>query len=150
MESLESSLLSNNYRAFAGKPANTNLTQDAPFVYPNPYYAGAAWEGQSNFQEQSRKLYFANLPKNCTIRIFTVAGDFIDQIEHDDTYTGEDIRWYATFGAEDADKNVFSGGEHAWDLLSSESQIIARGIYIFTVKDNDTGDTFKGKFAVLK
>ncbi|MFT5511903.1 MAG: hypothetical protein ACI8SE_000297, partial [Bacteroidia bacterium] len=150
LESLESSLLSNNYRAFAGKPINTNLTENNPFVYPNPYYGGAAWEGQSNFQEQSRKLYFSNLPKNCTIRIFTVAGDFIDQIEHEDDYSGEDIRWYATFGAEDTEKNVFSGGEHAWDLLSTESQIIARGIYIFTVKDNDTGETYKGKFAVLK
>lgn len=150
LESLESSILSNNYRAFAGKPINQNLETNQPFVYPNPYYSGAAWEGQSSFQEQSRKIYFANLPKNCTIQIFTVAGDFIDEIQHDQSYTGEDSRWYATFGAEDSDKNTFSGGEHSWDLLSSESQIIARGLYIFTVKDNETGKSYKGKFAILK
>ncbi|MCB9261028.1 MAG: hypothetical protein H6607_01465 [Flavobacteriales bacterium] len=150
LESLESSLLSNNYRAFAGKPANANLKTNLPFVYPNPYYSGAAWEGKSNFQEQSRKLYFANLPAHCSIRIFTVAGDFIDEIEHNQEYNGNDIRWFSTFGAEDADKNVFSGGEHAWDLLSGESQIIARGIYIFTVKDNETGEMFQGKFAIIK
>ncbi len=150
LESLESSLLSNNFRAFAGKPVNTNLEVDQPFVYPNPYYAGAAWEGQSNFQEQSRKIYFANLPANCTIRVFTVAGDFIDEFEHNPDYNGSDSRWYSTFGAENPDKNVFSGGEHAWDLLSSETQIIARGLYIFTVKDHDTGQHFKGKFAILK
>jgi hypothetical protein len=150
LESLESSLLSNNFRAFAGKPVNQNLETNAPFVYPNPYYSGAAWEGQSNFQEQSRKLYFANLPEHCTIRIFTVAGDFIDVIEHNQEYNGSDIRWYETFGAENNENNVFSGGEHAWDLLSAESQIIARGIYVFTVEDRDTGKMYKGKFAVLK
>lgn len=150
LESLESSLLSNNFRAFAGKPVNTNLETNQPFVYPNPYYAGAAWEGQSNFQEQSRKIYFANLPEHCTIRVFTTAGDFIDEIEHDQEYNGTDTRWYSTFGAENADKNVFSGGEHAWDLLSRETQIIARGLYLFTVKDHDTGKTYQGKFAILK
>jgi hypothetical protein len=150
LESLESSVLTNNFRAFAGKPVNTNLETNEPFVYPNPYYSGASWEGRSNFQEQSRKLYFANLPKRCTIRIYTVAGDFIDQINHDQTYNGGDIRWYATFGAEDSKKNIFSGGEHAWDLLSEQTQIIGRGLYIFTVDDLDKGITFKGKFAVLK
>ncbi|MBI1306625.1 MAG: hypothetical protein GC181_08430 [Bacteroidetes bacterium] len=150
LESLESSILSNNFRAFAGKPVNANLTTNEPFVYPNPYYAGSAWEGKSNFQEQSRKLYFANLPERCVIRVYTAAGDFIDEINHDENYNGTDTRWFKTFGAEDSEENVFSGGEHAWDLLSAQSQIIARGIYIFTVEDLDTGKQFKGKFAILK
>ena len=150
LESLESSLLANNFRAFAGKPVNENLETNLPFAYPNPYYAGAAWEGTSNFQEQSRKIYFANLPEKCTIRVFTVAGDFIDEIEHDQAYNGSDIRWFNTFSSEEADRNVFSGGEHAWDMLSAESQIIARGLYIFTVENHETGKITKGKFAVIK
>ena len=150
LESLESSLLANNYRAFAGKPANENLTTDKPFAYPNPYYAGASWEGKSSFQEQSRKLYFANLPAHCEIYVFTAAGDFLDKITHNASYDGSDIRWNQTFGAEDASQNVYSGGEHAWDLLTENTQIIARGIYIFTVRDLDTGKTYKGKFAVIK
>jgi hypothetical protein len=150
LESLESSPLANNYRAFAGKPINENLEKNAPFAYPNPYYAGASWEGRSSFQEQTRKLYFANLPANCEITIFTAAGDFLDQIKHNGQYNGSDIRWNQTFGAEDASQNVFSGGEHAWDLLTENTQIIARGIYIFTVKDLDTGKLYKSKFAVIK
>ena len=150
LEPLESSLLANNFRAFAGKPINTNLSTNAPFVYPNPYYAGSSWEGKSNFQEQSRKLYFANLPEECEINIFSLAGDFIDQMDHNQQYNGSDIRWNQTFGAENADNNVFSGGEHAWDLLSENTQIIARGLYIFTVKDKTTGELFKGKFAIIK
>lgn len=150
LESLESSRLSNIYRVFPGKPANGSIKSAEPFVYPNPYYAGAAWEGRSNFQEQSRKIWFANLPKRCMVRIFTSSGDFIDEFMHNDEYTGSDIRWNATFADPDGEKNVFAGGEHAWDLLSSYTQIVARGLYIFTVEDLDTGESYKGKFAVIK
>ncbi len=107
-------------------------------------------EGRSSFQEQSRKLYFANLPKHCEIYIYTLAGDFLDKITHDQNYNGNDIRWNQTFGSENDDDNVFSGGEHAWDLLTENTQIIARGIYLFTVKDLYTGELFKGKFAIIK
>lgn len=150
LESFESSLLANNYRAFPGKPMVENLQTTEPFVYPNPYYAGASWEGRSNFQEQSRKIYFSNLPANCKIRIFTPAGDFIDEIHHHPQYDGADIRWYQTFGAENPDKNSFSGGEHAWDMLSKETQILSRGLYIFTVEDLNTGKLFKGNFTIIK
>lgn len=150
LESLESSFLANNFRVFAGTLANDDIDAEAPFVYPNPYYYGAAWEGQSNFQEESRKLIFANLPQRCKIRIYTVAGDFIDEINHDQDYNGDDIRWYRTFGAEDSENNVFSGGEHAWDLLSLDSQIISRGLYMFSVEDLDTGEEKIGKFVIIK
>ncbi len=150
LESLESSPVSNNFRAFAGKPVNESITKNQPFVYPNPYYAGASWEGRSSFQEQSRKLYFANLPRHCEINVFTLAGDFLDQIIHHDDYNGDDIRWNQTFGAENPKQNVFSGGEHGWNLLTENTQIIARGLYLFTVKDLETGDLYKGKFAIIK
>ena len=150
LESLESSPVSNNFRAFAGKPVNESITKNQPFVYPNPYYAGASWEGRSSFQEQSRKLYFANLPRHCEINVFTLAGDFLDQIIHHDDYNGDDIRWNKTFGAENPNQNVFSGGEHGWNLLTENTQIIARGLYLFTVKDLETGDLYKGKFAIIK
>jgi hypothetical protein len=150
LESLESSFLANNFRVFAGTPINEDMEANAPFAYPNPYYYGSAWEGKSNFQEESRKMVFANLPERCIIRIFTVAGDFIDEIQHDQNYNGDDIRWFKTFGAEDPDENRFSGGEHAWDLLSIESQIISRGLYMFSVEDLDTGEESIGKFVIIK
>lgn len=150
LESLESSFLANDYRAFAGKEINDAISSNKPFAYPNPYYYGAAWEGRSNFQEESRKLIFANLPARCVIRIYTVAGDFIDEINHDQNYNGSDIRWYQTFGAEDYEDNQFSGGEHAWDLLSLDSQIISRGLYMFSVEDLDSGKKETGKFLIIK
>lgn len=150
IESLESSFLANDFRTFAGKGPNEDMEENNPFVYPNPYYYGAAWEGQSNFQEESRKLIFANLPARCHIRIYTVGGDFIDEIQHDQNYNGSDIRWFRTFGGEEPEDNVFSGGEHAWDLLSLGSQIISRGLYMYSVEDLDTGEKFTGKFVIIK
>ncbi|NVK26560.1 MAG: hypothetical protein HWE14_00885 [Flavobacteriia bacterium] len=150
LESLESSFLANDFRAFAGTTPNEDMDANEPFAYPNPYYAGASWEGQSNFQEESRKLIFANLPERCVIRIYTAAGDFIDEIQHDANYDGGDIRWYQTFGSENPEENVFSGGEHAWDLLSRDSQIISRGLYMFSVEDLETGDSYTGQFVIIK
>jgi hypothetical protein len=150
LESLESSILANAKRVFAGTAANENMKENEPFVYPNPYYYGASWEGRSNFQEESRKITFANLPARCQVSIFTVAGDFIDEFYHDQQYNGSDIRWYQTFAAEVPEDNVFSGGEHSWDLLSLDSQIISRGLYMFSVKDLDSGELFLGKFVIIK
>ena len=147
LESLESSRIENLARVFAGKPANEGFANGDPFVYPNPYYAGASWEGASKFEED-RKIIFANLPKDCQVRIYTLAGDLVDVFDHDETYRGEDARWFRTYS--NPAEAVFSGGEHAWDLLSADNQIIARGLYIFVVKDNRTGDLFRGKFVVIK
>lgn len=144
---LESAPLANLNRVFAGKPANTDFNNGDPFVYPNPYYGRADWEGASNFEED-RKLYFANLPGRCEIRVYTLNGDLVDVIQHDETYNGSDARWFDTYS--DPNTTVFSGGEHAWDLLSADTQIMARGIYLFVVIDSETGEKKRGKFVIIK
>lgn len=148
LQSLESSPLASMRRVFAGKPGNDGFLNGDPFVYPNPYYAGASWEGASTLEED-RKIMFANLPANCEVRIYTTAGDLVDQFTHQsDEYNGGDIRWFETYS--DTSSTTFSGGEHAWDLLSKDTQIIARGLYLFSVKDLSSGKIFKGKFVVIK
>ncbi len=169
LESLESSLLSNTFRVFPGTEANERFDEYAggfnslratidsdlkdsldkykPYVYPNPYYAGASWEGRSAFEED-RKLNFANLPQRCVIRVYTLSGDLIKTINHDESYNGSDQRWYSTYS--DPSNTVFSGGEHSWDLLSEDAQIIARGVYLFSVEDLDSGNKWKERFVVIK
>ena len=49
----------------------------------------------------------------------------------------------------------FSGGEHAWDLITRDDQAIASGLYLFTVKnlDNESlsyGKIKEGKFLIIK
>jgi len=150
LESLESSILGNNFRVFPGKKPSDSFDENEPFAYPNPYYMGASWEGRSNFQEQSRKLIFSNLPERCIIRVFAPAGDLIDEIYHNPEYDGSDIKWFDTFGAENKNNNKFSGGEHAWDLLSKSTQIISRGLYLFSVENLDNNETYRGKFTIIK
>lgn len=152
--SQETNVLVNLKRVFPGKPANESLATNMPFVYPNPYYGIASWEGNSRFEED-RKLIFSNLPAMCKIKIYTYAGDLIDEIDHDVNYNGGDLGngvagrgWYNAFS--DTEKIVFSGGEHGWDLLSRNSQLIARGMYLFTVEDKKNGKVYPGKFVVIK
>ncbi len=147
LRSLESSKVANAKHVFPGTRPTENMEEDEPFVYPNPYYASAQWRGQSSFEED-RKIIFANLPKRCIVRIYNPAGDKIDEFKHAQDYEGKDIKWYKSFSK--PDKTEFSGGEHAWDLLSSANQIIARGIYLFSVEDLETGESYQSKFVVIK
>ena len=61
------------------------------------------------------------------------------------TYAG-DIGWFDTFSGSD---RVFSGGEHAWDLLSEDGLQLAGGLYFFSVRDRDSGETQTGKFVII-
>jgi len=144
--SLESSILGNLERVFPGKAANSDESE-APFAYPNPYYLSSAFEGSSE-RSENRRMVFANLPERCVIRIFNPSGDLVDEFEHNQDYAGDDILWYETYS--DPENTTFSGGEHSWDLLSSNQQIIARGLYIFTVENMDTGKLTKGQFLIIK
>ncbi|MCH7495988.1 MAG: hypothetical protein IH825_07870, partial [Candidatus Marinimicrobia bacterium] len=114
-------------------------------VYPNPYKANARWDG---FLERERKIYFFDLPASCEIRIYSMTGDLVDKIEHNAaTYTGDDIQWFDSFAT---GTPKFSGGEHAWNLVSKDDQAIATGLYIYTVKDHSNGNVQRGKFLVIK
>jgi hypothetical protein len=144
LQSLESSKLQTLNRVVPGTlPAQTSAQKVG--VYPNPYYARAYWDGGT---ERTRKLYFNNLPAHAEIRIYTLVGDLVDQFDHDAaTYNASDIRWFQTFS--DGTQQL-SGGEHAWDLITQKDQAIATGLYLFTVKNKDTGEIQRGKFLVVK
>lgn len=116
-------------------------------VYPNPYYVNALWDGGT---ERTRKMYFYNLPARCEIKIYTLAGDVVANLQHDaGSYNGTDIEWFRRFGGTQTAPQ-FSGGEHAWDLITKFDQAIATGLYLFSVKDADSGDIKTGKFLVIK
>ncbi len=145
--SLESSILGNAQRIIVGTPANNNADAEVG-VYPNPYYGSAIWDGGGNKKELLRKMYFYNLPSKCEISVWTLAGDLVDRFSHDAaTYNGEDIGWFNTFSD---GTQKFAGGEHAWDLITKSDQAIASGLYLFTVKDLNSGQIKKGKFVIVK
>ncbi|MCF8241754.1 MAG: hypothetical protein K9J16_10240 [Melioribacteraceae bacterium] len=144
LSSLESSLLGNSTRIIPG----TLPTSDANVkigVYPNPYYGGAYWDGSS---ERLRKIYFYNLPEECEITVYTLSGDIVKNIYHNQISNGSDIRWFENY-ARDASQKM-AGGEHAWDLITNDNQAIATGLYLFSVKDIANGNIKTGKFLVIK
>ncbi|MCP4632538.1 MAG: hypothetical protein GY855_06390, partial [candidate division Zixibacteria bacterium] len=148
LESLESSVLENATRVFAGPSAND--ANDRVTVFPNPYKALAIWDGkkQSGIRERERMIHFANLPARCTIRIYNIAGEKIRKIEHDGaTYDGSDIAWYDSYTGDGA---IFPGGIHSWDLVTDHDQAVATGLYIYTVENNKTGNIQRGKLMIVK
>jgi hypothetical protein len=143
LPSFESSRVANATRVFPGTPANPDGSLEVG-VYPNPYRVNAAWDGSTN---RTRRLNFYNLPPRSEIRVYTLAGEIVKEMLHEaDSYIG-DIRWYDTFSAEN---RRLPGGEHSWDILSDNSLNIAGGLYLYTVKNLDSGDLQRGKFVIIK
>lgn len=101
----------------------------APYVVPNPYVGAASFE-PSNFGvvgRGERRLEFRNLPKVCTIRIFTVRGDLVQTLTHDGS----------------------NEGFVAWNLRTKDNLDVAPGLYIYHVDEGTTG-SYIGKFAIIK
>jgi len=98
-------------------------------VVPNPYVAAAIWEQKPYLQSGrgERKIYFINLPTECTIRIYTMAGELVKKLEHHES--------------------VYNGAQ-SWDLLNLDNLEVAYGVYIYHV-ETDNAETI-GKFAVIK
>lgn len=144
LDILESSALANYNRIVPGTQAVEDENTEIG-VYPNPYYANAVWDGSS---ERLRKIYFYNLPSECEIVIYTLAGDIVKHITHTASSNGSDTRWFQNYASDG--KQQFAGGEHAWDLVTDNDQAIATGLYLFTVKNSKTGDIKTGKFLIVK
>jgi hypothetical protein len=144
LESLESSALASLQRIIPGTTPTSNPNVQVG-VYPNPYYGNAYWDGNS---ERLRKIYFFNLPATCEITIYTLSGDVVKRIEHNQSSNGADLRWFQQYASDG--KQVMSGGEEPWDLLTNDQQAIATGLYLFSVKDLSTGDIKTGKFLIIK
>jgi hypothetical protein len=117
-------------------------------VVPNPYrtdhdytFEAGGWEGLSRkWTENDRVIWFIHLPPKCTIRIFSLSGDLIRTIEHDDQ-----LRQAAN---QAANSDVLPVGQEEWNLISESGRAIASGIYVYTV-ESDFGRQI-GKFVVIR
>lgn len=100
-------------------------------VVPNPYIATNKMETSvlNEFLNQRRRILFTHIPAQCQIKIFTVSGVLVDEI--------------------DVNNDADNGTAH-WDLKSRENLEVAAGMYIYHVKSDVTGDEKMGKFAIIK
>ena len=120
LESLESSVYANRKYVYPGVKTSDDWTEQLN-VYPNPYRGQAKWDGHGS---RGRQIWFQNLPSKAEIRIFSLAGDLVDILDHDSNYNGSDIQ-----NIDDRKDPQFSGGEHAWDLITRHDQAAASGVY---------------------
>jgi hypothetical protein len=135
---LESSPLVNAVQEFPLPSAETVEEEGLDvIVYPNPYridggYAAAGYENRDRTKssERARVIHFANLPRICTIRIFSIDGDLIKQIDH-----------YRPEGGPGSQEEV-------WNVISRNTQAIVTGIYLWHVQ-SDMGDQL-GKLVIIK
>ena len=111
------------------------VSLDDVHVVPNPYLYASAFERATD----ARVLKFTNLPQEGTIRIFDVAGRFIQEI----VYGPEDLQGIDAYcGAGDC------GGDLNWDMQTRERTNLGAGLYIFVLESG--GQKKMGKFVVIR
>ena len=90
-------------------------------VVPNPFRAAEAWD-----QPGGHEVHFINLPTHATIKIYTVAGDLVVQLQHDDP-----VRDF-----------------ERWNLKNQNGLDVASGIYMYRVES--ASFTFQNRFIVVR
>jgi hypothetical protein len=102
------------------------------YVVPNPYKGSAAWDlAETNFEPTGRRVKFFNLPERASIRIYTLAGDHVITLDHDDSV---------------ADDN----GMTSWNLVSKNNQDTVSGVYIYHVTSKVDGSEKVGKLVIIR
>ncbi len=149
IESLESGITQNLALTVPG-PSPDESKGRSVTVFPNPYKVEAAWDQGRLVRDHY--LWFANLPRRCTIKIYTLSGDLVKKVDFDgDTYQGEGARGlYNPTSDVLLDPPSLSGSLFAWDMITSQGQAIASGLYLFAVEDQDGGAIQRGKFLIVK
>jgi hypothetical protein len=110
-------------------------------VVPNPYrtdqsyiYEEGGWEGLGKvWTENKRLVLFIHLPPKCTIRIFSMAGEVIKVLHHDDA-------WREARG--------MGIGQEEFVLLSESNRALASGVFLYLVESEQGTQT--GKFVIIK
>jgi len=96
-------------------------------VVPNPYVVSSILEQQPFLSGRGERfIRFTHLPKECTVRIFTVNGDLVQTLHH----------------------NSIEDGTLRWDLKTIDNLEVAFGLYIYHVDAPGVG-TKIGKFSII-
>ncbi len=103
-----------------GVPTPASSLQSV-IVYPNPYKQGDAKYGRAS------GIVFDNLTSNVKIQIFNIAGNQVFETTKND-----------------------NNQRYEWDLSNKSGKPVASGVYLYYIRDNNTGETSKGKLAVIK
>jgi len=100
------------------------------FVFPVPWrpHGPNAGTGSGQTGTEADGLTFSNLPSECTLKIYTIAGDLVRQIQHSDT--GGLI------------------GQEKWDARTTHGEAVASGVYLWRVESSVDGKN--GKLMIIR
>ena len=96
-------------------------------VVPNPYYVDSIF----NDTPGSGLMWFTHLPNKCKISIYTISGQLVYTFNHNDEFSGQ----------------------ASWNLKTGNGDMIAPGLYLYTVQAGGPGDDLYkhiGKFYVVR
>jgi len=104
-----------------GYPPQSNLKNVK--VVPNPYIVHSKY----NEKLYMKQIRFTRLPEKCTITIFTITGEKVQELNHYDQIDGNEL----------------------WNLRSYNNQEVAPGLYIYVV-ETPGGEKLIDKFAIVR
>ena len=90
-------------------------------VVPNPFRAQEAWD-----RPGGNEVHFINLPQNARIRVYTVSGDLVRELNHQDP-----LRDF-----------------ERWDLKNADGNDVASGIYVYRVEAG--AFSLQNRFVVIR
>ena len=89
---------------------------------PNPYLSSSLYNETSDIH----RMWFTNLPRQCDLTIWTVTGDLVKTISHNDDYDGKE----------------------QWNLRNDSNNLVAPGLYLYVVESGSYKHV--GKFAIVR
>lgn len=114
----------NSTASFVDSTAGESLL-DRIIVVPNPYVAATITESRPFLSGRGeQRIEFRNVPNNASLRIYTVSGVFVRELQS-------------------------VNGLVEWDLQSKDGLEVAYGLYFYHVKAPGIGEK-TGKFAIIK
>jgi hypothetical protein len=123
----------NRFPVYPLRAPNENFPDEQVYVVPNPFRQNSLLLGSG----EELRMEFIGLPAKCTIRIYTLAGDLVREIPHDD-----------------------GSGSQAWGSIetldyqtNSWMQYVSPGFYLYHVESHVSGQegkSFIGKFAIVR
>ena len=110
--------------SISGLQESETLELERVKVVPNPFIVNAAWDSQ----EGQHRVQFTHLPEKCSIKIYTVAGDLVRHLNHEE------------------------GSYEWWNLRSSSDMEVAYGVYLYHIEAELKGNKYStnGKLMVVR
>jgi hypothetical protein len=94
-------------------------------VVPNPFRATETWD-----RPNGHEVHFVNLPAKARIRIYTVAGDLVADLDHDES------------------GRLVQNDFEVWDLKNAAGRDVSSGIYMYRIESGSF--SAQNRFVVIR